>query len=920
MRPPGWRRLLRLDVGARHVEREVDDELAFHIEMRTRKLVAKGMDAASARAEAMRQFGDIAVVRNALLGLEGGRQRGARRARRWRELKQDLGYAVRTLRRQPVFAGVLLVSLALGMGANTAVFTLVDAILLRPLPVPHPEQLVAMGNVGRVNSLSTGGPRTDLLSVPIYRDVQDASPLLTGLLASGRTGGLDVVIDSGSTPGSGRAEHPRGRLVSGNYFSVLGVSALLGRTFTVADDRVPDGSPVVVLSQAWWKARFGGDRSVIGRVLRVNGRDYTIIGVAMPGYGGEIVGQPTDLWIPLSMQPAIEQGSNRLEDRASSWLLLMGRMTEHGTVAQVRTSFRALITRSIDAHASAAELAPERVAAREPLRVQPGGRGFSWVRGHYARPLLTLMVAVALVLLVVCANVANLLFARGVSRSRELGLRVALGAGRDRLLRQLLTETVLLAAAGGGLGLLMAWWGSTALVRLAALGPAVLAEGWRLDWRIFGFAGGLALLTVLLCGLAPALRATRAQPAAVLREQGRGVTGGAAHSAGRFAMGRVLVGAQVALSLMLLVGTSLLVRSIHKLQSQDPGLAQEQLLLVDVDVAPTGLQHPALQALAVSVADHLRQMPGVAAATFSENGIFSGTESATSLTVPGFVARTMDDTVVNYDRVGPGYFRAIGARLLLGRDIEDSDRAGAPGAAVINQTMARFYYPGGAAAGQHITVDSVDYQIVGVVADTRDHTLRGDAVRRLYLPLAQSREGIGELHFEVRAAAPLEVAHAVRAAVLAVHPQLRLLSIDPLTRLMRDSIGQDLLLARLVSFFGVLALVLAALGLYGVLSYLTAQRTSEFGLRMALGAAPRTVSRMVLGEALLLVAAGAAAGLPMSLGVAWLMRNQLFGVSPADPVSVGIALLVLAGSATCAGWLPAARAARVGPLTALRSD
>ena len=926
--PPRRRRLFRLDVGQRHVERDVDAELAFHLEMRVRRLIERGMDPSAARAQALDQFGDWDTVRAEMLDIDHQQEKAVKRANYLTELRQDALYALRSLRSNAGFALVIVLSLAIAIGANTAIFTLIDALLLRPLPVPNAHELVAIGDGRRVNGASDGSPRTDLFSYPAYAQLRKDARHLTGLAATGRTGRLDLIIDDrtaddrAASPHSRRdaseAEHARGRFVSGNYFAVLGIPAFLGRPITMDDDRVANGAPVVMLSYAYWQRRFAGDRAVIGRTMTINRTPFAIIGVAPEGFHGEVVGRMTDIWMPLTMQPAVMHGRDWLTRPAASWLLFLGRRSPGVTLEQVKAAYPTLVRQAV---ASTAAPPISESVLDEPVLVGQGARGFSSLRDVYAESLGTLMAAVGLVLLVVCANVANLLLARGAARARELSVRMALGAGRGRLVRQLLTESLMLGALGGALGLLFAVWGSKALLRLAAGGPGSVPLDVAIDWRVMTFTGVVTAMTAVLFGIIPALRATRVELAAALRSNSRGLTGGLLGAPGRIGVGKLLVIGQVALSLTLLVGTSMLVRSTRALANVDVGLARDRLLIVSVDAAPTGQTGERLVTLSRALLERVRRIPGVTAATFSENGIFSGTESFTTLHAEGFVARTENDTSANYDRVGPDYFRAIGAHLTQGRDILATDDERAPYVAVINATAAAFYFPKGNAIGRHLTVDDAKYEIVGVVADTKDHELRGAPARRVYLPIYQSGALPTQLNFELRTSGdPAKLVTAARNELRAAHPSLLVLDNDPLTALMRQSISQDLLVAQVASFFGALALALAALGLYGVMTYATTRRTSEFGLRMALGAEPRVVGRMVLGEAMALVAGGTLVGLPLAVAATRLLRNQLFGVGLVDPPSIVIALAVLAASAAIAGYLPATRAARVGPLESLRSE
>jgi predicted permease len=912
---------------ARAVDADIDEELRFHLDMRAAELVAlRGLDDAGARAEALRQFGDIDDARRYIRTMDRRTETATRRRELMDDLRQDLAHALRALRRSPGFSAVAILALALGIGATTAIFSLINAALLRTLPVAHPEHLVGLGDPAAVGAVSNGTPRTDLFSYPLYVDLRDGNRLVSGLLASGWSGRLDVVVrDSVGARGGGdgEAEHPRGRLVSGNYFDVLGVPAAVGRTFTAEEDRGPGTGPVAVISHAYWKRRFGLDRRAVGQTISVNDVLLTIVGVAPPGFFGEIVGTSPDLWIPLTMQPLLMRNSDWLRDRRTSWLMLMGRVAPGVTVDQARAGFNVLVRQSLTAAAGELDDSDDLARAlRDPIDVYPGGRGFSRVREQFRGPLAILMAATGLLLLIVCANVANLMLARGAARQTEIGVRLALGAGRGRLVRQLLTESVALGLAAGMVGLLLAWWGSALLLRLASSGPTPIPLDVRLDLPVLGFAVALSLITAVLFGLVPAAQATNVDLVTTLRSGSRGLTGGPLGGGGRrVGIGKLLVVAQVALSLVLLVGAGLLVRSTTNLQKAEVGLARDELLIVDVDTRTAGYAGDRLSNLCRQIAERLGRLPGVRDVSFSENGIFSGTEAATTVQVDGFVARTEEDSVSNFDQIGPGYFRAIGARLVRGRDIERQDDRGTPRVAVINETMARFYFPGRDPVGEHFRLDTLGVEVVGVVADVRDHSLREAPSRRFYLSLAQATSPIGGVSFEVRTAGdPARVADAVRREVLAVDNSLRVLDAQPLTTSMRASIAQERLVARLASVAGGLALVLAALGLYGVMTYTIVRRTSEFGLRMALGARPSDVTRMVLRETMTLFVVGVVVGLPAALGAVRLIEHQLVGVGLVDPPTLAVALVVLGASAALAGYRPASRAARVAPQTALRQE
>jgi predicted permease len=622
----------------------------------------------------------------------------------------------------------------------------------------------------------------------------------------------------------------------------------------------------------------------------------------------------------MMMQPAIAPHEPLLTDRSSSWLLLMGRLAPGVSIARARSEITTLHHHSLVDHVIGDGSDVQRQLRQRPLQVEPGGKGFSYYRGAYGPSLFTLMAAVGLVLLVVCANVANLMLSRAAARGREMSVRMALGAGRMRLVRQLLTESVIVAVAGGALGLLVAYWGSTALLRLASGGPNPIPLDVHLDAPILAFTAGLSLLTAVLFGLAPALRATRVDLASALRTQGRGVAGPGG-TGGKIPVGKLLVVVQVALSMLLLVGTGMLVRSTQRLQNADVGLARDQLVIARLDAGRSGYTGARLLALRRDLIKRLEQTPGVAAATLSENGIFSGTESGTTIAMESYSARADSDTLVAYDDVGPGYFTALGAHVVTGRDFTSSDNESGPKVVVLNETMAHFFFPHGGALGHHLTTDSSTFEIVGIVRDVQEQGVRDQPVRRLYVPMAQLRQQPSQFYLEIRATGDAaRLVGPVRRTLTAADPSLAILSVDPLTVLIQDSISQDRLVAKVATMFGALALILAALGLYGVMAYATVRRTSEFGLRMALGARPGDVTRMVFREAMLLVLGGAVIGLPVALVATRLLRSQLFGIGVLDPPSIVLALVVLTAAAGIAGAVPAMRAARVSPMEALRAE
>jgi predicted permease len=915
------RPLFRLPFRAgRDLDADVDAELRFHLDMRAAELTARGLTPEAARTEALRQFGDLEDARRYMRAADADRETATRRREQMIDLRQDLTLAARTLRRSPGFAAVVVLALAFGIGATTAIFTLVDALLLRPLPVAHPERLVGFGDPALVGVTNTGAPRTDNFSYELYLAFRDRARLLSGLTATGYSSRLDVVVPAaGASAGAvAEPERVRGRLVSGNYFAVLGVRAAAGRTFGADDDRAPGASPVAVISDAYWRRRFGRDPAVVGRSILVNRVPVTVVGVAAPGFGGEVVGRQSDVWLPLTMQPLLLPNQDWLRDRRVSWLMMMGRLRPGVTPAQAGAELTALARQAL-----AEGGGPPRDSRTVHVDAFDGRRGILGIPAATRAGLATLLALTLLVLGVVSANVANLLLARTAARRAEIGVRLAMGAGRLRVVRQLLAESVLLGAAAGAIALLVVAAGRALLFRwLAASGEPIPAD-LRLDARVLGFAAALSLGTALLLGLVPAARGTRLDLAAALRSRGRGTSGGAQDGTPggarwRLGFGQWLVVAQVALSIVLLAGAGLLLRTARHLEDVDVGVARDRLLVVAVDAQAAGYSGERLAALHRQLAERLRSLPGVERVAYSQNGLFSGIDAGATLQVAGFVPRAADDTSASTDQVSAGYFATIGARIVRGRDVEARDDARGARVAVINETMARFYFGARDPVGQAFTIDGTPHTIVGVAADVRDHSLSARPARRFYTAMAQGGAP-GLVVFTVRTAGdPARLTDAARRAVLAENPSLRLRNASPLAELMRESIGPQRLLASLAGVAGGLALLLTALGLHGVMTYAIVRRTGEFGLRMALGARPRDVTRLVLRETLTLVALGAAAGVPAALGAARLLRHQLVGVGLVDPPTLIATLAGLSAVAAVAGYRPARRAARSSPQEALR--
>jgi predicted permease len=910
------RKVIRTRFGRRSVPGEVDEELAFHIDMRTRQLIQAGRTPDEAREEARRIFGDLQDVRETCVTYDEERIQAMDRISLLNDFRQDLSWSARVLRRTPAVSLVVILTLALGIGANTAIFSLVNAVLLKKLDVRAPDELVVLGDPTRVNSMGfDSNPRADIYNYATYKRLAEERGLLAGLAASGRSDRLEVRVQGAQ----GAAESPRGRLVSGNYFDVLGISAYLGRTFVGGENDAIGGAPVVVISHGYWMRRFAGDSSAVGQEIVINNARYTIIGVAQPSFIGEIVGQATDMWLPISMQGVLAPNRMILEDPQAYWLLLLGRMAPGTTLEQVRAGFMEK-ARAIMAEQMTVPALVER--AREmDVPVASAARGVSRVRNTYRAPLLILMAGVGLLLLIICANVANILMARAVARTREMSVRLAIGAERGRLVRQLLTESLLLSFIGAAAGIILSRWMTRLLLWLAADGGTVMPLDTGIGLPALVFTSVLALASVVIFGLMPALRASRVEVASAMRASGKGLTGSGMSQ--RNPLGRLLIAGQVAFSVVLVVGASLLVRSLQHVQRTDTGMDRDRLIVADVDANSRGFEGERLGALGEEIRASIKRIPGVTAVALTENGIFLGTESAVNFNVPGFEARERADSISYYDLVGAGFVTATGGRLLRGRDFTESDRRGSPNVVMLNESFARHFYGDASPVGSTIRLgDSTYAEIVGVIADVKDHSLVGDARRRFYLPYQQGVLGdASALRLVVHTGGdPVPLLPAVRRAITGVNGDLPIRDVVPVARLMRQSIAEERLLATLATVFGAAALLLAAIGLYGVMSYAVTRRAGEIGLRVALGARQGMVVSMILRDALVLVGMGIGVGIPMTLMVSRLIRDQLHGIEPTDPVAFGAALLILGAGAVLAALLPALRASRVAPVIALRSD
>jgi predicted permease len=829
---------------------------------------------------------------------------------------QDLKLALRLFSKSPAFAAIVVVTLALGTGANTAIFTLLDQVLLRALPVERPDRLVVLHAPGPDSGWRSSQSAVRPLSQPMLDGLRERTPAFQGAFGHYR-----VPLHFGT---GGEAEQVNGDMVSGTFFEVLGLRAAHGRLFTREDDRTPSGHPVVVLGHAFFERRFAGDASVVGRVVRVNDQPMTVVGVAPRGFQGTDVGSAIEVYVPVAMQrEAQPTWGNRLGDWRSRWLVCMGRLADGVSLDEARAAANIVYKQLLEEDLAHLDAAPEDFRSRflqRSLVLLPGARGTSGLRDESGTPLVVLMGMVGLVLLIACANVASLLLTRASARSRETALRQALGAGRMRLVRQHLVESLVLAAAGGLLGLQLAYWLGEALIRALPFAEAARTLSAAPNLRVGLFTLAVSTLAGVGFGLAPALRAGRSGLATTLRTGETAVVGGS----GQLRLRRGLVVAQVALSLLLLVGAGLFSRSLINLRALDPGFKPERLFAFQVEPARGGQDFPRRVATLRRIQDELLALPGVASVSGADVALMTGSSWGNTLRIEGYEPKAEDSTNAYFNSVAPGFFETLGIPLVAGRDVAETDVLGAPKVAVVNEVFARRFFKDDSPLGRRFGLGrretTFDYEIVGVARDGKSASLREEPRPYVYVPFTQD-ETVGGLTYYVRSSVLADSFGAqLRAAVARVDPTL------PVTDLktMQAQIGESLFVERMVALlsaaFGLLATALAAIGLYGVMSYAVTMRTREIGLRVALGADRRAVLSLVLREVAILAVLGIAIGLPGGYGLGKLVESQLFGLSARDPLTFGVATLALVTTAFVAGLIPAVRAARVDPMTALRYE
>jgi predicted permease len=900
-------------------------ELEAYLEIETDENIARGMSPEEARYAARRKLGNPALIREEIYRMN---------SLAWLEtLWQDLRYALRQLQRSPGLAAVIVLSLTLGIGANAAVFTLTDAVMFKLLPVKNPQQLVLLGWVrprGKSFQVTMSGYG---LSDAQGRNVSAsfAYSLIERMRAQGNAfssvfgfvpmgwskESLSVVI-------GGQASAADGVMVTGDYFTGLGIVPALGRVITDADGK-ENAARVAVISYGYWTRRFGRAPSAAGTAIFINGLPFTIVGVAPPKFFGVQPGHAPDIWIPLVKEARLvpwgassQRGGEMWTRPDWWWVMIMARLkpgvSEQAALAASQRPF-------LESALAAAKKELKPTEAPQLVFV-PASRGLDTISWDFSQPLRVLTVVVALVLLIACANIATLLLARATARQREIGVRLTLGASRWRLIRQLLTESVMLSALGGILGLLLAQWGSRALLLLMSTENVALDLGRRPDATVLGFCAGVSVLTGILFGLVPAIRAARVEVAPALKESGSGFT----MLGSRLRLGKALVIVQVGLSLVLLVGAGLFVRTLVNVENQNLGFNRHNLIIFAIDPAKSGYQAERALPLCENVRERLQAVPGVRAVTYSSLALLTGWVSNGPIAIEGFQQKPNQDMQIYWDSVGPGFFETMGIRLLLGRTIDRRDTSTSLKIAVVNEGMARYFFGEGNPIGQRFSLGEKPdpakaFEIVGVVENAKYADLRTDP-RMLYIPVPQEESGdLGRMFFEVRTAAdPSAFVGPIRGAIRAIDSSLALESVKTQTQQMDEAATQERMFAELCSFFSLLALGLAAIGLYGLMAYSVGRRTNEIGIRLALGAQRRQVCLMVLRQSVGLVALGVVAGLLAALATTRLIASELFGLKPTDPLTLSLASFFMLAVAALAAYLPARRAMKVDPLVALRYE
>jgi predicted permease len=824
-------------------------------------------------------------------------------------LHRDLRFALRQMRRTPVVSGVALLSLALGIGANVAIFSLVNALILKALPIHEPDQLVQL-------QLTDTNPRNHTTSFtnPQWEYLRDHQDFLPGVTAVGYARfNLNVTGEMRMVPGL---------YASGQFLETLGVTPVIGRSFTADDDR-RGSEPIAILSHGFWQREFGGDPHVLGRPVALDGHAFTIIGVTPPEFFGVRVGTTFDVMIPLANEAIIRGAESSLDRRSSWWLSLFARLAPGQTMAQAEARLRALQPQLREA-TMPQDWRPQDQATyiQDPFGVIPAATGISSLRDRYSQALYVLLGIVGLVLAIACANMANLLLAQSVARRRELAVRLSLGAGRRQLVRQLLVESIMLSVAGALAGLAIAAWGSRALVAMLSTRTNFTFLDLSMDWRVFAFTAGVGGLTGLLFGVLPALRGTALAPADALRDHSRGIVSGG----GRLNVGHGLVALQVALSFVLVFGSTLFVRTLVGLTTQNTGFESTNVLIATVDLRRTQAEDTARLPMFQQVREAVAAVPGIDAVAATFVTPVGGSTWQLRVIVPGFDGPESERGAL-FNATTPDYFRVMRTPMLAGRDFSPGDAANRPPVTIVNEAFARKFYAGQNPVGKTFVWERFgrerkdrQFEIIGLVADAKYRTLREEPQPTFYAPLAQMDEISTAIRFAIKTtASPWSSRDAILHAIDGVNKDI-VVDFRTLEEDLGAAVMQERLIASLSAFFGGLALLLAALGLYGVMSYSVSRRRNEIGIRMALGAEPDRVITMVLKHVAMITVAGILVGVAGAVGTGRFVNTLLFNLATGDRTMIAVTAVTLAAAAAVAGYLPARRAARIDPMTALREE
>jgi predicted permease len=896
---------LRALVKKEAAEREMDEELREFVADSAEEKMRRGMS----REEAWRS------ARMEMDGMENVKEkvREVSWEMRVEMLWSDLRLGVRQLRMNPLFTAAAILSLALGIGANTAIFQLIDAVRLRTLPVKNPQEIARIAIDNRHGTTGTATSRYPDATYAMWEQIRKQQQGFLQVFAWGPS-----VFNI--APG-GEVHNVQGLWVSGEFFETLGVRPALGRLLTAQDDRMGCGSPAVAISYSFWQHEYGGERSVLERTLTINRQPFRVVGVTPRDFTGVEVGRYFDVAAPVCSEPLVNSENSMLKLRSGWWLAIMGRLKPGWTIERASAQLRAISPGIFEA-----TLPPEFNAQNAKhflqykLGVFPADSGFSDLRKEYEKPLWLLLGLAGLVLLIASANLANLMLARASSREKEMGVRLALGAGRTRLIRQLLTESLLLALLGAALGAVLARNLSQVLVTSLSTQTDPLFVDLGTDWRMLGFTIAMAVLTCILFGLAPALRATGVTPGTVLKESSRGTTAGRS----RFGLRRVLVVSQVALSLTLLVGALLFARSLNNLAGVDAGFRQTGILISDIDFSGLNLAKYARIEFGNEVLRRVRAIPGVDSAATTMIVPLSGNGMGHDILLGQSGEPEDEPPIALFHVVSPGFFETMQTRLLAGRDFNDHDTANSPKVAIVSEAFAKQFAKGENPLGMKFRVRRMQsttlYEVVGLVKDTKYFQLREQFEPIVYTALAQFDRPQSDTQIMMRSNAPLlNLIFAVKTAVSEMNPNIDI-SFSNFHQAIQEGLIRDRLMATLSGFFGLLAVLLAVIGLYGVMSYMVAQRRSEIAIRMALGAGRANILKLVMGESGTLLAVGLVIGIGLTIAGGRAATALLFGLKPTDPITLATALLSLSLVATLASVLPARRAARNEPMQALRNE